>query len=159
MIRSLKKEDVTMLMEIGDLAWKTIYEMYRETYGEELFQMLMPNFKTSKGQAIQRKCENEPEEVLICEEEGQVVGFITFTIDSAKKIGIISNNAVDPRCGLKGIGQQMYKAVLSLFKEKGLKYAKVTTGLDDAHFPARRAYERAGFNISRSDITYYMKLY
>ncbi|MBT4097360.1 MAG: GNAT family N-acetyltransferase, partial [Gemmatimonadetes bacterium] len=34
----------------------------------------------------------------------------------------------------------------------------VGTGLDDAHAPARRAYERAGFDIAQQDVTYYKKL-
>ena len=39
-----------------------------------------------------------------------------------------------------------------------MTYAKVATGLDDAHAPARRAYERAGFDIKVEDVTYYKKL-
>ena len=158
MIRALETKDIPLLIDIGNRAWKPIYDKYRKIYGEELFLFLNPNFKTSKGDEIYHKCENEPEEVLVCEEENRIVGFITFSIDKARQIGIISNNAVDPECGLKGLGQQMYKAILSLFRKKGLKYVKVSTGLDEAHTPARRAYERAGFNISRSEITYYMKL-
>jgi len=34
----------------------------------------------------------------------------------------------------------------------------VHTGLDYAHAAARRAYERAGFNIRHEDVDYYMKL-
>jgi metal-dependent HD superfamily phosphatase/phosphodiesterase len=37
-------------------------------------------------------------------------------------------------------------------------YAKVGTGLDYAHARARRAYERAGFDIRHEEVTYYMKL-
>jgi hypothetical protein len=39
-----------------------------------------------------------------------------------------------------------------------MSYATVQTGLDEGHAPARRAYERAGFDISHSRITYYRKL-
>ncbi|MGI6355800.1 MAG: GNAT family N-acetyltransferase [Lentisphaeria bacterium] len=95
---------------------------------------------------------------MVCEEDGKVVGFITFMIDDQKKIGTIGNNAADPDCGLKGIGQQMYRAVLELFRSRGMQAARVFTGLDDAHARARRAYERAGFNRQLTHVTYYMEL-
>jgi len=37
-------------------------------------------------------------------------------------------------------------------------YAKVQTGLDEAHAPARRAYERAGFKTRLESVAYYMDL-
>ena len=75
-----------------------------------------------------------------------------------RKIGIISNNAVDPCCGVKGVGQEMYRAVLEYFRKAGMLLAQVTTGLDEAHAPARRAYERAGFGLHTESVTYTMKL-
>jgi ribosomal protein S18 acetylase RimI-like enzyme len=73
-------------------------------------------------------------------------------------MGIIGNNAVDPDCGLKGIGQQMYRFALERFRAEGMAWANVDTGLDEGHAPARRAYERAGFDITISSIHYYRKL-
>ncbi|MCF6176458.1 MAG: hypothetical protein L3J71_11915 [Victivallaceae bacterium] len=52
----------------------------------------------------------------------------------------------------------MYKSVLDYFRSIGLKAVKVQAGLDDAHAPARRAYERAGFKINLEEITYYKEL-
>jgi len=34
----------------------------------------------------------------------------------------------------------------------------VTTGLDYAHEPARKAYQRAGFSRKLESVTYYMEL-
>jgi ribosomal protein S18 acetylase RimI-like enzyme len=158
MIRAYKPEDLTTIMDIGNRAWREIYRMFRETYGDELFEVIVPDETTSKGKQIKAHCERHPEWVLICEEEGCVVGFVTFMLNTDKRIGTIGNNARDPECGLKGIGQQMYKAVLEFFREHGMVYAKVHTGLDYAHARARRAYERAGFNIHHEDVDYYMKL-
>ena len=132
--------------------------MYRRLYGEELFQLLRPNAATTKGEAIKAQCEAHPEWTLVCEEAGRIVGFITFFIDTEKGIGEIGNNAVDLDGGLKGLGQQMYKAVLDRFRQQGLRFARVSTGLDEAHARARRAYERAGFNIHEEGATYYMEL-
>ncbi len=158
MMRALKPEDMPRIQEIAVRAWRGIYESYRKIHGEELYQRLFAGAPASKGDDVRRSCEQYPDYVRVCEEGGRVVGFITFRINAEKKIGILCNNAVDPDCGLKGIGQQMYAAVLDHFRQLGLDYAEVTTGLDEGHVRARRAYERAGFNIHKDMTTYYMKL-
>lgn len=158
MIRNYKEEDLETIMDIGNRAWQFIYDSSLSLYGEDLFNQMVPDRTTCKGLQIQSHCRQHPDWIFICEEEGKVVGFVTFFIDEKSRIAEIGNNAVDPTCGLRGIGQQMYQAVLEHFKAKGMKYAKVKTGLDDAHAPARRAYERAGFNISSEDIIYYKSL-
>jgi hypothetical protein len=143
MIRKYKPDDLANIMDIGNRAWREIYKMFREAYGDELFQTIVPNETTTKGEQIKSHCKRHPGWVFICEEEERIVGFISFTLNSDTRIGEIGNNAKDPNCSLKGIGQQMYKA---------------HTGLDYAHAPARRAYERAGFNLHHEDVDYFMKL-
>ena len=59
---------------------------------------------------------------------------------------------------VKSLNRQMYGAVLAHFPEQGMRFAEVRTGLDEAHAPARRAYERTGFNIRHEDVTYFKKL-
>ncbi len=158
MIRTYKPEDLPAVMDIANRAWREIYKMFRESYGDELFQIIVPDETTSKGKQVKSHCERHPEWVFVCEEEACIVGFVTFSLDLNRNIGIIGNNGKDLDCGLKGIGQQMYKAVLEYFREHGMVYAKVGTGLDYAHAPARKAYKRAGFNLCHENVDYYMKL-
>lgn len=158
MIRPFGPTDLETIAAIGDRAWRGIHQMFRQAYGDALFAALVPNEKISKGEQIRTHCQRHPDWVFVCEEEGRIVGFVTFRLDPDKKIGAIGNNAVDPDCGLKGIGQQMYAAVLTHFKAQGMAFAQVQTGLDEAHAPARRAYQRAGFDISHQDVTYFKKL-
>jgi len=158
MIRSYKPDDLPVIMDIANRAWRPIHHMFRETYGEELFNLLTPDVATVKGKQIESHARKYPEWIYICEEAGKVVGFVTFLLDTEKGIGQIGNNAVDPECSLKGIGQQLYKAVLDYFRRHAMRYATVFTGLDEAHARARKAYERAGFNIRHDDTVYYMKL-
>jgi ribosomal protein S18 acetylase RimI-like enzyme len=158
MIRAYKEEDLPRLKEIGTQAWAPIYPVYRRAYGEELFNILVPDVNKTKAEQIDRHCRRRPECVLVYEEEGKIVGFATFLLWTEQSIGEIGNNAVDPAWQGRGIAQQLYKAVLERFRKEGLRFAKVTTGLDEGHAPARRAYERAGFNIQTRDVTYYQKL-
>jgi ribosomal protein S18 acetylase RimI-like enzyme len=158
MIRDYKPDDLEKIMDIADRAWAGIHDAYKNIFGNELFNILVPDEHFRKGKEVKTFVSEHPDWIYICEEDNTVVGFVTFTIDKEKKIGEISNNAVDPKCSLKGMGQQMYKAVFERFKQEGMIYACVRTGLDEGHAPARRAYERAGFNISRGMVSYFMKL-
>lgn len=158
MIRGFRPEDTPAVVDIANRAWRVIHDSYRRIYGAALFDILVPSPETRKGKQVAGFCERRPEQVFVCEEDGCVVGFVTFSIDRERGIGEICNNAVDPDCGLKGRGQQMYKAVLDLFRREGLRYAAVGTGSDEGHARARRAYERAGFDISAPSVRYYMKL-
>ena len=59
------------------------------------------------------------------------------------------------------IGQQKSLGAVNGFVEEminGQKVVKVFTGLDWAHAPARRAYERAGFKRHLDSTTYFMEL-
>jgi ribosomal protein S18 acetylase RimI-like enzyme len=132
--------------------------MYENAYGEELFSLITPDRDSAKSKQLEKQAEIAPENIFVCEEDSKIVGFVTFMIYPEKKTGEIGNNAVDPECGIKGVGQRMYRAVFDHFKKEGLLFAKVSTGLDDAHSRARRAYERAGFNIKTESVCYYRKL-
>ncbi|MFH1761779.1 MAG: GNAT family N-acetyltransferase [bacterium] len=158
MIRLYREDDLPILMIIGNKAWQGIYKAYREIYGKELYNIIIKNAETRKGEQIRSYCDECPQNNFVCEEDGNIVGFVQFTMDKEAGIGEIGNNAVDPDCGLKGIGQQLYKAVLEHFRKNNIRYAKVVTGTDEGHAPARRAYERSGFDIQVGQVTFYKKL-
>lgn len=156
MIRAYKGNDLETIMGIANRAWGGIYAKMREDVGDTIFNSLNPHPEISKGLQIKEHVAVHHDWIMICEEQGRVVGFLTYVLNGeAAEIG---NNAVDPECGLKGIGQQMYRAALDYFKSAGIKAVKVSTGLDTAHAAARRAYERAGFSVKRESVTYYMEL-
>lgn len=156
MIRNYTADDLDTIIQIGNAAWSNIYKVMRNDLGDEIFQIVTPNTDTCKGLQIIEQAKTHPEWIMVCEEQGQIVGFLTYRLDG--EIADICNNAVDPKCQLKGIGQQMYQAALTHFRSLGIKVVRVTTGLDEGHAPARRAYKRAGFSIKRESVTYFMEL-
>jgi ribosomal protein S18 acetylase RimI-like enzyme len=158
MIRAYREGDLPILMEIADRAWREIYQMFNEAYGDELFAIIVPDPENSKGEQIRSHVQSHPDWIFVCEEEGEIAGFVTFRLREEQKIGEIGNNAVHPDWRQKGIAQQLYAAALQHFRDQGMRFARVQTGMDGAHAPARRAYERAGFDIHHEDITYHMKL-
>ncbi len=158
MIRKYKEEDLEAIVAIGNDAWQKIFNKYREIFGDELFEILITNPESKKGLQIENHCRKYPQQIFVVEKNEKIVGFITFFINKEKMIGEIGNNAVAIDFTGQGIGQKMYKHVLQHFKEQGMKFAKVSTGCDDAHLPARKAYVKAGFNIENSSIDFYKKL-
>lgn len=157
-VRLARIEDVEAACKIAVEAWKPIYHNYRRLLGDELFEILHKNWQEAKANEIRDHQKRYPEWMLITERNDNIVGFITFYLDRGRKIGIISNNAVEPEHQRKGIGTLQYYKVLEIFKKEGMSFAEVATGLDEAHAPARAAYEKVGFKKTITNVTYYMKI-
>ncbi len=157
-IRDAHERDVPELRRIAKAAWAPIYDYFREQMGEDLYRREHP------GDPLERKADSvedffhrHPQWVIVTEVAGEVVGFLTYTLGD-NGVGEISNNAVDPAMQGRGLGSLQYAEVLRRMEEAGMKYAKVTTGLDPAHAAARRAYEKVGFRQVRPSVTYYREL-
>ena len=159
MIREFRPEDLPVIQAIARKAWKPIFDNYKNLLGEELYPLVYPDPEEPfriKEREIRAQAEKVPHEILICEREGKIAGFIFFGMRG--KTGVICNNAKDPDSTERGVAQEMYAAVLEKFKAAGMTVATVNTGLDCAHAPARRAYEKAGFCARMDKTSYYMKL-
>ena len=157
-IRPFKAGDMDQVIAIANRAWRGIHESYKAVYGEELYHQLFPTPETRVGNNVKERLEKRPDKAIVVEDDGKILGFLTYWLEPESRLGVIGYNAADPDCLGKGIGQQMYRFALDIFRREGMRFAKVHTGLDDGHAPARRAYERAGFNIHRDERDYYMKL-
>jgi ribosomal protein S18 acetylase RimI-like enzyme len=79
-------------------------------------------------------------------------------VNHTSRIGEIGNNAVHPDVQGRGIGPQMYRHALERLRELGMRFVKVGTGGDPAHAPARRAYEKVGFDVQLPGVEYYCRL-
>jgi ribosomal protein S18 acetylase RimI-like enzyme len=155
----MNSEDIGQVCEIAAHAWKRIHESATQIMGSDMHEILCANWEEKKARAITDHWERNPEWVRVVEAvDCQVVAFLTFRIDPEKSLGTLLNNAVSPALQGKGIGTAMYAFVLNLFREEGMAYASVGTGLDDGHARARKAYEKVGFNVAQPHVTYYQKL-
>ena len=158
-VRPFRKSDLPTVLDIAVAAWQPIFESFQALLGESIFQTAIPDWKTMKRGQIASACEPENSaHVLVAELDRSAVGFATYYLDQQKRVGMIGNNAVHPDYQGAGIGSQMYAVVLERMREAGMKCAKVTTGLDESHAPARRAYEKAGFSRALPSVDYYRTL-
>ena len=87
-----------------------------------------------------------------------VVGFCIGYARPALGIGEIGNNAVHPDWQRKGIATRLYQYAFEQLRERGMRYVKVHTGGDPSLAPARRAYQKAGFDVALPQVEYYREL-
>ena len=155
-IRTATEADTEALVAIAVAEWQAIYDGYAEQLGGELFALAYPDPRAAKAGQIRHNVASG--NCFVTECDGRIAGFIHYTYDPAGRIGTIGNNAVSGEFRGHGIGPRQYQHIFDLLKEMGAVAVRVTTGLDAAHAPARRAYEKAGFSANTQSITYYKKL-
>ena len=152
-IRRAKAEDKARVSEIARDAWRAIFEGFKAQLGDEIYGTVYADDPLEKkAEAVRASLDSGM--CFVAEYEGEVVGFATFMING--KVGMLSNNAVALRG--HGIAGMLHDRVFEEFKSRGCTVAGVTTGLDEAHAPARRAYEKDGFTNSIETVMYYKKL-
>ena len=157
-IRDLENADIEAVVRIATTAWEPVHRSYRELLGNTLCDTVFPDWKADKEYQIRDSIgRGSPVCFLVAELNGCVAGFVSYVIGPGK-IGEIRNNAVDPSYQNKGIASSLYQEVQRRMENAGMKCAKVTTGLDPSHAPARRAYEKAGFSRAIPVTTYYKDL-
>ena len=160
-IRPATPRDAPRCGGIAVAAWLRVHEVMREMLGEELWTCHAAGWEERKRGEVQSHITRHPELAIVTEdpqEDGRLMGFLTFRLDEEKRMGEIGNNAVDPACQGRGVGTGQCRRALDIFREAGMTFAMVMTGLDEGHAPARAMYEKAGFNISTPHIRYFMRL-
>ena len=161
-LRHARDDDLARLDEIAIICYAPIYENYVAMLGEECHQAVRHQpeltWEERKTGQIHRVYRLHPERVWVLEREGELIGFVTFDLTPEKNMGAIANNGVHPDHAGKGWGRWMYRHVLQHFRDQGLRFAFVDTGLDDAHIPARKAYRAVGFDRAVPVVEYWQDL-
>ncbi len=145
-IRPLEPGDLPTLQSVRCAAFNPVFSSFRRIVGEEIAALAFADADAEQAKLLDDICAAESgHHVLVVTVDGEAVGFVSFTIDAAKRTGEISLNAVHPDYAGRGIGTWMYQHVLARMKELDMALAVVGTGGDSSHMPARRAYEKVGF--------------
>ena len=148
--------DVDAAVAIAVEQWRGIYDEYRKILGDEIYSLAFNGRLELKAENV-RLGVLDTERCIIAECDGEVCGFCTFVINE-NGVGTIKSNAVSSKRRGRGIAGMMYGRVMEIMRAKGCRAVAVQTGLDDAHAPARKAYEKAGFEVGLPSIVYYKKL-
>jgi ribosomal protein S18 acetylase RimI-like enzyme len=158
-IRDVRPGDVETLVDIAVAAWEPVNEARRQIMGEELYVALNADWRERKARQVRSDCASDGRSmVCVAERGGRVVGFAAYSANAATGVGQLGNNAVRPDARGKGVAGKMYQYVFDRLRERGMRFVHVGTGGDPGHAPARRAYEKAGFDIRDPKVHYYRKL-
>ncbi len=110
------------------------------------------------GEDIVRAVRGALPRCLVAECDGEVVGWVSWSVNDARGQGQIGYNGVAPVARGLGIGTALVQRALAELRTAGCKVAIVVTGLDDGHAPARRVYEKCGFEPFHQSVTYVQEL-
>lgn len=148
--------------EITVACYTPIHESFIEMVGKEAYQEIYYDSKKPwperKIQQNHKLFREHPAWIWVLENKGRIIGYVSFKTRPEKNHGIFDNNGILPSHAGQGWGKFMYRYVLNYFRNQGLKFALVETGLDDSHIPARRAYEGVGFDHQDLITVYYQDL-
>ena len=127
------------------ICYAPIQASYLAMLGEDCYKAVRdePELTWEQRKIAQnrRLYERNPECLWVLDDKGTLFGFVSFWLLPEQQYGHIDNNGVHPDRAGQGWATFMYREVLKHFRSRGLRFAHVDTGLDDAHIPARRAYD------------------
>jgi len=129
-------------------AWAPVFDSLQKTFSAELYQAFYPDdWRVSQQKAVEDVCAAEDAHVWVAREADATMGFVAVKLHAADKMGEIYMVAVDPEFQGRGIGGALVEFAVAWMKEAGMTIAMIETGADPGHAPARRAYEKAGFEL------------
>jgi GNAT superfamily N-acetyltransferase len=145
-IRPVRDNDIEDLVQLSLLAWAPVFVSFRQILGPNIYTSIWPDWETSQSEAIESVCKDgEKTIVWVAEIDNKAVGFLAYVLDQKEKTVEVHLLAVHPEYQNQGIGTELNKFALRKMKESGMKMARVETGGDPSHAPARRSYEKAGY--------------
>lgn len=144
-IREVCEGDVEDLVQLSLLAWVPVFDSFEQVLGSGIYRMIWPDWRAGQREAVETVCKDEKTAVWVAELDGVVVGFVAYEMNDQDKTGEVQLLAVHPDHQNLGIGTELNAFALNKMVEGGMTMAKVETGGDPSHAPARRSYEKAGY--------------
>jgi len=161
-LRVATEADLDAVDQLTVEGYRPIQESYVSMLGEDCYDSVrhQPELSWSERKTRQNRdlFSEHPDQLWVLDRDGDVFGFVSFWIFPAQSYGHLDNNAVRGDEAGHGWATFMYRHVLDHFRDRGLRFAHVDTGLDDAHIPARRAYEAVGFDRAVPGVDYWQDL-
>jgi ribosomal protein S18 acetylase RimI-like enzyme len=103
-----------------------------------------------------RDIATHPEWCLVAEMNGEVVGYLTFTMSATTRQGHVGDMAVDAALRGKGIGRKLLLDALEIFRKNYLTIARIETLSDNAI--GAHLYPSVGFELVATQNHYAMRL-
>ena len=144
-IRLVNSSDLAAMHHVRSAAFAPIYASFRSLLAETTAERVFATAEEDQGAYLDRIAQPGPDHgILVAILQDELVGFCAYAFDRKRHVGTIDLNAVDPAHASQGIGSALYARALDIFREEGMRAAQVSTGGDESHAAARRAYEKVG---------------
>lgn len=151
-----RAEHHARLEEIRAAAFAPVFASFRAILGDEVYALAQARDDAAQPELLASMLRADSGwEVYVAERDGLVVGFVSVRLDHETKIGELGLNAVHPEHAGHGIGTAMYELAVQRMRAVGMRVATVGTGGDPSHAPARRAYQKAGFDLQIPSVWMY----
>lgn len=157
-IRRARSEDAGRLQAIRRAAFAPVFASFRAILGDDLYELAQRHDDDAQEGLLDSLLSDSAWEVYAAQSGGEIAGFVSVRLDQTRRLGEIGLNAVDPARAGQGIGSAMYEFALARMREAGMKVATVGTGGDPSHAPARRAYQKVGFDAEIPSVWMMRKL-
>jgi len=161
-LRVAMEADLGTVDRLTVAGYRGIQESFVSMLGEACYETTRPQpelgWDERKTKQNRDLFAEHPDRLWVLDRESDVFGYVSFWIFPAQSYGHIDNNAVRSDQAGQGWATFMYRHVLDHFRARGLRFAHVDTGLDDAHVAARRAYEAVGFDRTVPEVHYWQDL-
>ena len=158
-IRPFQSADLQAMQEVRRLAFEPVFQSFRDIVGKEIGERAFSDADAEQARLLETLCgTGSGHQVFVATVGGEVVGFVTFSLDPKRQVGELGLNAMHPAHAGQGLGTAMYTFALERMKGAGMKVATVGTGGDPSHAPARRAYEQVGFGLPIPSVYLYKLL-
>ena len=161
-LRHAAEDDLPAVDSLTVVCYRPIQESYVAMLGAACYEAVRHDpdltWEERKIRQNRRLFVEHPDWLWVLADREGIFGFVSFWLVPEQNYGHIDNNGVHPDRAGEGWGTFMYREVLRNFRDQGLRFAHVDTGLDDAHISARRAYEAVGFDRSVPTVEYWQDL-
>ncbi len=145
-IRPVREDDIQELVQLSLLAWVPVFSSFEQILGHTIYTLIWPDWRAGQRDAVETVCrDRDKTTVLVAELDGRAVGFLAYELNVQDKVGDVVLLAVHPDYQNLGIGTELNNIAIDKMKTSGMKMARVETGGDSSHAPARKCYEKAGY--------------
>ena len=154
MIREFQQEDKEALCRF----FARLIEGHKDYISHGELQMgiatdtgvLADDFREKWSRYLDYQLGKKDNRVLVCEQEGALVGFVLFGItdDGDAPFGVIFDLGVESACRGQHVGQQLMERALTFFREQGVRDCYLESGINN--HSAHEFFEHHGFRAVSS---------
>ena len=148
-IREYSQADEEAEVRLSLRAWAPVFASIEAVLGTEISTRLHgADWRDYQARSVKDTLSDLAVRAWVADKNAQVRGFVAATIrDQERLLGEVVMLAVDPEDQDRGVGTALTDHATAWLRKSGMRVAMIGTGGDPGHAPARRVYEKAGYEL------------